>query len=201
MRKRLSPKIFLQHLFLLLLGGILLFSCSRKDTLTIYADPWLQGPAHDWSRRHGDGVPCDPPPRVGLTVTWETTRGELDEGLCYTVSSSANQAVTTNAVAIGEANTPNQSVGLNPNTTGPIGAFDNSHDIGAVNFQGSTTFDGDVYTVSGSGGDIWAGGMNGHYAYKAVTGDFVATTRVRSVTNERDARRNVALRLQAAKWE
>jgi hypothetical protein len=76
--------------------------------------------------------------------------------------------------------------------TGPIGAFEDSHDIGTeddlTSGPGSLSRtsgpDGvpgtvdDVYTIVGSGVDIWDNGDSFHFAYKRVQGDFEATVRI-----------------------
>jgi hypothetical protein len=76
--------------------------------------------------------------------------------------------------------------------TGPIGAFEDSHDIGTdaalASGAGALTQtsgpDGvpgtpdDVYTMRGSGDDIWDAGDSFHFAYRRVTGDFQATVRI-----------------------
>jgi len=50
-----------------------------------------------------------------------------------------------------------------------------SIDIGdAVDTPGSTTIDGDAYTIVGNGSDIWNAADGFRYAYTEVTGDFEA---------------------------
>jgi hypothetical protein len=80
--------------------------------------------------------------------------------------------------------------------TGPIGAFDDSHDIGsaadlasgagrltvAAGADGIPGTADDVYTIVGSGNDVWDGGDSFHFAYKRVRGDFAASVRIASRT-------------------
>ncbi len=65
-------------------------------------------------------------------------------------------------------------------TAAPVGVFDDAVDIGVPPAAGLTTVDGSVYTLQGSGADIWDGGDDFHFAYKRVAGDFTATIRVLS---------------------
>jgi hypothetical protein len=67
-----------------------------------------------------------------------------------------------------------------PLAAGPVGLFDDAVDIGGPPAAGSTTLDGETYTLRGSGADIWDGGDQFHFAYRRVTGDFTATMRVTS---------------------
>jgi hypothetical protein len=76
--------------------------------------------------------------------------------------------------------------------TGPIGVFENSHDIGeaadlasgAGALTASAGPDGlpgtadDVYTMRGSGVDVWNDGDSFHFAYDRVQGDFQVTVRI-----------------------
>src|SRR5262245_22877991 len=76
-------------------------------------------------------------------------------------------ALTTALAAVGTAH------------AGP-GIFDEARDIGSPLARGSTTLNGSTYTLKGSGADVWDSGDQFHFAYKRVTGDFVATMHVRS---------------------
>jgi regulation of enolase protein 1 (concanavalin A-like superfamily) len=53
-------------------------------------------------------------------------------------------------------------------------------DIGAVGLAGSFSQNAGVYTVAGSGADIWTTADQFHYAYQAVSGDVTITARVAS---------------------
>ena len=56
-------------------------------------------------------------------------------------------------------------------------------DIGAVAAAGSASFDGSVWTVTGSGADIWNTADEFHFAYRAQPTAFEIETRVESVQN------------------
>lgn len=61
---------------------------------------------------------------------------------------------------------------VNPNDA--LGIFDGHQDIGGVLATGSASYDpaGDVYTVIGSGTDIWGNTDEFHFLYKVLEGDF-----------------------------
>jgi glucose/arabinose dehydrogenase/regulation of enolase protein 1 (concanavalin A-like superfamily) len=56
-------------------------------------------------------------------------------------------------------------------------------DIGAVNLAGSGTQSGGVFTVKGSGEDIWYGSDQFHFAYQNLSGDGSIVARVATVQN------------------
>ena len=60
------------------------------------------------------------------------------------------------------------------------GAF-SSHDIGAGTAAGSFSFDGNTYTITADGNDIWGTADAFRYAHKQVSGDFQMTVRVTSL--------------------
>ncbi len=55
-------------------------------------------------------------------------------------------------------------------------------DIGAVSAAGSTSFANGVYTVNGSGGDIWGSSDSFHFVYRQLTGDGTIIARVDAMT-------------------
>jgi hypothetical protein len=57
-----------------------------------------------------------------------------------------------------------------------------SGDIGTPAAAGSFSFDNDVYTIQGSGEDIWGTADAFHYAYRQMSGDFQMTIRVTDIT-------------------
>ncbi|HEX7260297.1 MAG TPA: DUF1349 domain-containing protein, partial [Luteolibacter sp.] len=59
----------------------------------------------------------------------------------------------------------------------------NSSDIGAVGVPGSSSLSGGVYTVSGSGADIWGSSDKFHFTSTTMTGDGEIRARVTSQTN------------------
>jgi len=142
--------------------------------------------------------PQPPDELTAYVVQWIVSRDKMNtDGVCYNVvASSATSHSGIHGILVDE-NTfaPVGTVGgasgvpFIAETTGPIGEFDNSHQIGDQPVRGSVTHDpgdpddpkDDVYTVAGTGTDIWDGGDRFQYAYKNVTGDFQATARITGV--------------------
>ena len=58
------------------------------------------------------------------------------------------------------------------------GAFTNSSDIGHPKLKGSTQFDASkqVFTLTGSGSNMWANSDQFHFASVKMSGDFILTT-------------------------
>lgn len=123
---------------------------------------------------------------IGKTVTWNVTRGELNAGLSYTLGYSARAAVQLDGQVSGEAIAQGvRSINFDGFQTGPVGAFDTSHDIGSPPTVGTTAYTAATgsYMTAGSGADIWNGGDDFHYAYKAMTGDFLAECRITAISD------------------
>jgi hypothetical protein len=58
-----------------------------------------------------------------------------------------------------------------------------SGDVGAVGAAGASAFDGRVFTVRGSGADVWDVADEFHWAFRSATGDFEWTARVVNLQN------------------
>jgi len=56
-----------------------------------------------------------------------------------------------------------------------------AQDVGAVGAPGSTAYDNGVFTVRGSGADIWGAADAFHFAYRTMTGDGAIVARVQSL--------------------
>ncbi len=56
-------------------------------------------------------------------------------------------------------------------------------EIGSATPAGGASYSGGVWTVQGSGSDIWGTNDNCHFTYKAVTGDFAIVAKVESVSS------------------
>ena len=146
---------------------------------------------------------------VDKTITWNVPLDALNlEGLSYTLTYDKLGRVTfpPPRSAVFAPNTPRviggppinarlDSYALNffPDHSGPVGAFEDSHDIGFLldpRTPGSTSYDEptDTYTVRGSGTDIWDSGDRFQFAYGKVTGDFTATVRITNIANPPNAR-------------
>jgi len=73
------------------------------------------------------------------------------------------------------------SLTINPSTNLPAGWSDT--DIGTPGLAGSASFSSGVFTVNGSGSDIWSTSDNFNYASESVSGDATITARVGSQQN------------------
>lgn len=128
----------------------------------------------------GTAVPLFDLDPIGKKITWtDVARSAVTGGsLMYNVRYNQRGAVDISGQAVNVGLIGgDESANFSPQT-GPIGAFDNSHDLGTPGTAGSMTFDGTTYTMTASGDDFWDGGDQGHFAYKAVSGDFIATVHI-----------------------
>ena len=127
--------------------------------------------------------PTDEEVTTSVSIVWETTVADVNAGLSYTLAySDSGSSSASGTFDLGGGPTPVDGISGVPfaaDATGPIGDFDNSHLIGDAN-QGGVTYDADSdsYTVEANGSDIWNGGDHFAFAYKAVTGNFVATAHI-----------------------
>jgi hypothetical protein len=119
---------------------------------------------------------------TGWKIAWTVSRAKLADGLCYNVRYAEPGQTSHSGQVVGEVAVGGpSSITWRGGQSGPLGGgtFDNSHDIGSVAFQGSTTYDGSsTYTSKGSGADIWGSNDRFHYTYKCVSGDFDVRCRV-----------------------
>lgn len=95
--------------------------------------------------------------------------------------------VMANGIYVGLAVTSKSNSVLNTSTFDHVsvnGAWLHQ-DIGAVGIPGNSTIDysNGVYTVAGSGFDIWGNGDQFQYLYQAASGDRAIVARVKSITN------------------
>ena len=104
----------------------------------------------------------------------------LPSGL-YTVTASANgySSSTANSIPVAVDAVTTVDLAL---TGLPAGAGTNA-DIGGPAPAGGGSVNGGVYTVSGSGSDIWGTSDQFHYYYWGMSGDGVMTARVASQSN------------------
>lgn len=109
---------------------------------------------------------------IGKRITWNVTLADAKAGLGYKLGYGGT-GETRHLAKLGNARVYGIVV-WDGNQTGPIGVFDNALDVGNPCTAGSTTYDPGTgtYAIVGSGDDIWAGGDQFQFAYKALTGDF-----------------------------
>ncbi|PYX93728.1 MAG: hypothetical protein DMG67_03480 [Acidobacteria bacterium] len=79
------------------------------------------------------------------------------------------------------AHSKNVTLNVNPSATLPAGWSDT--DIGTVGVAGSASFSNGVFTVNGSGSDIWSSADSFNYASESLSGDVTITARVASQQN------------------
>jgi hypothetical protein len=65
-----------------------------------------------------------------------------------------------------------------PSAPAPAAIAWTSRDVGAVNLPGRASIAGEVFTVAGSGADIWDATVGFHYLYRRLAGDGAITARV-----------------------
>jgi regulation of enolase protein 1 (concanavalin A-like superfamily) len=95
-------------------------------------------------------------------------------------SYSISAKVTDNTSATATSGTISISVS---NSGGALPAPWQHQDIGGVGVAGSATFANGVFTVSGSGTDIWGGQDEYHSVFQPLTGDGQITARIASMQN------------------
>jgi hypothetical protein len=148
----------------------------------------------DWRLLYFDGSESpDPGFPVGATICWDATGAALKGGLQYDVSAGPGAIVRASGTAGPTVTQGARILTFQTGATGPIGAFDDSHDIGERGpcSPGSLTHDSmgtpdpldDTYTMTASGLDIWATGDQFYFAYRRMTGDFAIQARFPSVTH------------------
>jgi hypothetical protein len=133
---------------------------------------WTSAGATSYDVKFGT---TNPPPQV--------TTGQA--AASYAPSLAASTAYFWQIVA-------HNSVGA---TTGPVWSFTTaapggglpapwvSQDVGATGLAGSASFAGGVFTVNGSGADIWGNADAFQYVYQPLTGDGQIVARVAGVQN------------------
>lgn len=111
--------------------------------------------------------------RKGLYAPYTTLRrqelsGDTD---CFMFDRPADTSTATPATAIAFPTTTSLTTGVS------------NAEIGTTNPVGSSSYSGGIWTVQGSGSDIWSTTDNCHFTYKAVTGDFAIVAKVESISS------------------
>lgn len=155
---------------------------TSTATLTWYPGPW--GVFYDVYF----GTSSTPPlaasnlnlgPATSTTDFMKWTTPTLTPGATYywQIVSRTNAGLTATG-PIWSFTTPASGGGTN---TLPLGWTDT--DIGAVGIAGGASYSGGMFTVSGSGADIWSSADAFNYAHKTLSGDGQMIARVSSVEN------------------
>ena len=94
----------------------------------------------------------------------------------YTLSAVAtdNSGASTASAAV------NVTVSNSPPPTGLPSGWSHA-DVGATTIAGNATFSNGVYSVTGSGADVWGAADAFHFAYRTLNGDGTVVARVASI--------------------
>jgi regulation of enolase protein 1 (concanavalin A-like superfamily) len=130
-----------------------------------------------YGTRDGSGVPfplegCEDLDATARECTWTSTGAPTAEAQIYIEAFDVSRQVGV------DSSGPFVIAG-----SGGVPTGWQNRDIGAVARPGSASFDGGVFTVTGSGADIWGTADEFHYAYTSVSGDFDVVVRVASIEN------------------
>ena len=126
--------------------------------------------------------------RVGGTVTglvsadgttWRTVGSTT---VTMAASATVGLAVTSHNTSLRNIATFDSVAVTVPATSG-VPAGWSSQDIGSVGLSGSMAYSGGVFTVVGSGADIWGTADAFRYAYRTLAGDGQIVARVTAVQN------------------
>jgi len=81
---------------------------------------------------------------------------------------------------------------VTPPTSRAIGAFDAETDVGSAR-RGAATYDArtQIYSIAGSGQNMWNDRDDFHFVWKRLSGNFILTTRVRFTSKGVEAHRKV----------
>ena len=109
------------------------------------------------------------------SATPSTTRTATTAALGASARSRAAQTATGSRAAVSHLSAPASS--------SPLPLPWTAQDVGAVAVAGSSSASGSVFTVSGSGADIWYGADAFQFASQPFTGNGTITARVVSQTN------------------
>jgi hypothetical protein len=147
--------------------------------------------------------------RSGSTVTaWVSATGATDSwvqvgpAVSFASSSLAGVIVCASSSALNTAAFDNVSIGGAdpPPPPPPLPSPWQTQDIGAVAQPGSASFDSasGVFTVSGSGANIWGASDSFRYVYYPVSEDLELTTRVRQPVQNTSPYAKVGVMLRAS---
>lgn len=134
-------------------------------------------------------------PPGGARIQWDEVPGSVlnSSGVTYTVGTWRGSIVETWGRAEGSRASGPNLLTFQDARTGPIGIFDDSHDIGhggpcatgslTHDARGADGLEDDVYVMRADGTDIGTGGDQFHFAYKLVSGDFAVEARLPRVVH------------------
>ena len=122
-------------------------------------------------------------------VSWlalSATRGTGSGTIVITVAANTSTSARTGVVSVGGRTFTVTQAGtaVTPPPTGStLPSPWQSRDIGSVGLAGSSTYSSGIYSVAGSGSDIWSAADSFQYAYQAMSGNGQIVARVTSLQN------------------
>jgi len=118
-------------------------------------------------------------------LTLGTTRGTGSGTVVITVAANTSTSTRTGTVTVaGKTFTVTQAgTSGTPPPTGSLPSPWQNRDIGSVGLSGSSTYSSGIYTVTGSGADIWSAADSFQFAYQSLNGDGQIVARVTSIQN------------------
>jgi regulation of enolase protein 1 (concanavalin A-like superfamily) len=191
-----------------LVAGTVSASAAASNAVTVTVSDSLLSASisFTWTTK-----PPNRPPTIAAVAAQSTVRGQaaslqiaasdpdgqaityaasgLPAGLAISASGLISGTVSTSAAASNAVTVTVSDGSLTASTnfawttTAPISSPFAGGDIGAPGKTGSDSFSGSVYTVSGSGGDIWGTSDQFHYVSQTFVGDGEMIARVTSQTN------------------
>jgi len=114
-------------------------------------------------------------------VSLNTTSGTGSGTVVMTVAANSSTTRTGTVTVAGQGFTITQA-GTTPPATGLPAPWQNQ-DIGSVGMTGSSSYASGIYTVTGSGSDIWGTADSFQYAYQPLSGNGQIVARVTSMQN------------------
>jgi hypothetical protein len=172
------------------------------------AEPWVKDVLralndHDW-----DWIAWDMHPRAGprLISDWQYTPtpafgAHVKRALAGEYPAKGGIPAPPPATAAGlsksgfRGHRPRLQTAATPDAAETLGIFDDHGDVGTVLHPGTVTFDAakGIYTVAGSGENMWAAKDAFHYVWKKASGDLSLTADVSFLGTGKEAHRKACL--------
>lgn len=114
---------------------------------------------------------------ASIRYTTDGSTPSETNGTLYSSPVNISSTTTLKAIAF-ETGFFDSGIAMATYTINSLPAGWTDTDIGAVGQPGSASYSSGVFTVSGSGTDIWGIGDQFNYAYESATNDFTLTARV-----------------------
>src|SRR5579859_3347458 len=148
---------------------------SASDTVTVSALNGFTGTV----ALSVNGVPSGA--TASFNPTSVTGSGSSTVTIATGTAATGTYTLTITGTSGGLTHSTTVTLNINPSTSLPAGW--NDTDIGMPGLAGSASFSNGVFTVNGSGTDIWSSSDSFNYASESLTGDVTITARVASQQN------------------